>query len=74
LIPSYHGTINKTLIVLHSETRKCIEEIIKYTKTEKDLYRLIKPNRLSWWYVEDEYYGLHNKQPDIIELKTDIGK
>jgi hypothetical protein len=65
---------NKTLIVLHSETRKCIEEIIKYTKTEKDLYRLIKPNRLSWWYVEDEYYGLHNKQPDIIELKTDIGK
>lgn len=61
---------NKTLMILHSETRKCIEELIKYVKTEDELYELAKPSQLSWWYIEDEYYGLHNKQPDIIELNS----
>jgi hypothetical protein len=63
--------LNKSSMILHSETRKCIEELIEHAKTEKDLYRLAKPNNISWWYTEDEYYGLHNKQPDIFELKAE---
>lgn len=58
---------NKDKMILHSETRKCIEELIEYSNTESDLYQYAKPKNLVWWYLEDEYYGLHDRKPEIIE-------
>ena len=59
---------NKDLMILHEETRKCIEELIGKSNSEKELYRLSKPKMFEWWYLEDQYYGLHDKKPTIYDI------
>lgn len=59
---------NKNNMILHEETRKCIEELISNVNTEKELYILAKPKRFEWWYLEDQYYGLHDRKPTVYRI------
>lgn len=60
---------NKDLLILHTEVRRCIDEVILYSTTEEDLYRYTNPNHLAFWYADDMRLGICNYKPDTYDIK-----